>query len=397
MLAVTHAEVALRDGRRRRRDVALDQLGHPAHLQATERSDGLEDDQDTPRVAGQVAQLHITLDDHDLEGVIDPAKPHRHRVRAAVLAIGRQHCRRRSFQQRPHRFDPSSAHLRERSGRRPLGWRACGALIQPKGMTDSCHCPVTIRRNTLRPAVLEPEEGFEPSTFRLRVGPKSSNWTRPGPSWLLRCGTDSIQCHSVPADSNAWVAKEVATPPGLARMLPSVRRLDHPIASEGHSSETSMVLRSPNTLSPPSVTSPGGRGADDPVSDQLKGPSACRPVLRAEASIHPSSTSATMASLIQDDGDELAGLDTGCRWTGRWGCRWARQPHLGWRTTGGVVQIAWRGRILPRVCLAIATSPPPRARTATRTPRAGTNQLGCPVGSAAGTGTVGWARESRSP
>src|SRR5829696_4473069 len=27
---------------------------------------------------------------------------------------------------------------------------------------------------------------------------------------------------------------------------------------------------------------------------------------------------------------------TGCRWTGRWGCRWARQPHLGWRTAGGV-------------------------------------------------------------
>ena len=48
-------------------------IGHPAHLQATERSDGLEDDQDTSRVAGQVAQLHIILGDHDLEGVIDPA------------------------------------------------------------------------------------------------------------------------------------------------------------------------------------------------------------------------------------------------------------------------------------------------------------------------------------
>jgi hypothetical protein len=38
----------------------------------------------------------------------------------------------------------------------------------------------------------EPEEGFKPSTFRLRVGPKPSNWTRPVPSWLLRSGADSI-------------------------------------------------------------------------------------------------------------------------------------------------------------------------------------------------------------
>src|SRR5215217_439180 len=44
-------------------------------------------------------------------------------------------------------------------------------------------------------------------------------------------------------------------------------------------------------------------------SRPAQGPSACRPVLRVEASIHPSSTSATMTSLIQHDGDELAGLD----------------------------------------------------------------------------------------
>jgi DNA-binding transcriptional LysR family regulator len=47
------------------------------------------------------AQPHIPLGDHDLEGVISPTEPHRHSVRAGVLAIGRQHCRRRSFQQRP--------------------------------------------------------------------------------------------------------------------------------------------------------------------------------------------------------------------------------------------------------------------------------------------------------
>jgi hypothetical protein len=38
----------------------------------------------------------------------------------------------------------------------------------------------------------EPEVGFEPTTFRLRVGPNPSNWTRPDPSWLLRSGADSI-------------------------------------------------------------------------------------------------------------------------------------------------------------------------------------------------------------
>jgi hypothetical protein len=96
-----------------------------------------------------VAQLHIPLGDHDLEGFIDPAESHLHRVRAAVLAIGRQHCGSGSFQQRPHRFDPCSAHLRERSGKKPLGWRACGALIQPKGMTDSCRFAVSNARNTL--------------------------------------------------------------------------------------------------------------------------------------------------------------------------------------------------------------------------------------------------------
>ena len=100
------AEIASRDGRSRRGDVALDQLGLPLHLQAAERPDSLEDDQHTAWVAGQVAQLHVTLSDHDLQGLIGPAKPYRHCVRAAVLAIGRQHCRSGRLQQRPHPFDP---------------------------------------------------------------------------------------------------------------------------------------------------------------------------------------------------------------------------------------------------------------------------------------------------
>src|SRR5215218_5740333 len=35
-------------------------------------------------------------------------------------------------------------------------------------------------------ALLEPEEGFEPSTFRLRVETHSSSRCQPGLSWLLR-------------------------------------------------------------------------------------------------------------------------------------------------------------------------------------------------------------------
>jgi hypothetical protein len=58
---------------------------------------------------------------------------------------------------------------------------------------------------------MEPEVGFEPTTFRLRVGPKPSNWTRPEPSWLLRSGTDFIQSRPVGPGISAWVATEVAT------------------------------------------------------------------------------------------------------------------------------------------------------------------------------------------
>ena len=49
----------------------------PANLHTAERSSGLEDDQDAPRVPSQVAQLHITFGDHDLNGGIVPAEPNR--------------------------------------------------------------------------------------------------------------------------------------------------------------------------------------------------------------------------------------------------------------------------------------------------------------------------------
>ena len=81
-----------------------------------------------------------------------------------------------------------------------------------------------------RPAVLEPEEGLEPSTFRLRVGPKPSNWTRPVPSWLLRSGADSIETRPVGPGTNAWVAREVATLLREPAAWPPPPALVHPIA-----------------------------------------------------------------------------------------------------------------------------------------------------------------------
>jgi hypothetical protein len=74
------------------------------------------------------------------------------------------------------------------------------------------------------------EVGFEPTTFRLRVGPKSSNWTRPDPSRLLRSGTDSIWTRPVPPSSSAWVAREVATSLPWRSELASNLYLEHPIA-----------------------------------------------------------------------------------------------------------------------------------------------------------------------
>src|SRR5215218_1435136 len=48
-------------------------------------------------------------------------------------------------------------------------------------------------RNGLWPAVLEPEEGFEPSTFRLRVGCSASTWMAPDGSSLLTWAASSVQ------------------------------------------------------------------------------------------------------------------------------------------------------------------------------------------------------------
>src|SRR4029453_14978369 len=84
------------------------------------------------------------------------------------------------------------------------------------------------------------EAGTGFPTFRLRVGPYPSAWTRPGPSWLLRCAGDSIQCRPVGSGISAWVAREVATllrcPSELAltrHVCPSDR--DRKLAVQQHS------------------------------------------------------------------------------------------------------------------------------------------------------------------
>jgi hypothetical protein len=61
-------------------------------------------------------------------------------------------------------------------------------------MTACYRSVLSNARNALSPAVLEPEEGFEPSTFRLRVEEPSSTRCCPGLFWLLTLAGSSSQC-----------------------------------------------------------------------------------------------------------------------------------------------------------------------------------------------------------
>lgn len=82
------------------------ELARAADLDAAEGWHCLEHDKDAPCVARQVAELDVALGDHDLERSISPAKPDRGDVRAAVLALGRQHGRRGAPEQRANAFEP---------------------------------------------------------------------------------------------------------------------------------------------------------------------------------------------------------------------------------------------------------------------------------------------------
>jgi hypothetical protein len=89
------------------------------------------------------------------------------------------------------------------------GGGACGAMIQPKGMTTCCRRAVSNARNALRAAVLEPEEGFEPSTFQLRDGCSAANWTDPDGSSLLTLDGSSIQTARDGSRRIVWMIKRM--------------------------------------------------------------------------------------------------------------------------------------------------------------------------------------------
>ncbi len=109
--AVSYCEIAPRDTRSHRTDVAFDQLAHPTHLDSAERSNRFEHDENAPRVTRQVAEFEIAFGDHYLEPSVAPAKPNRRNEGAAVLSIRGQSRRRGSLQERAYAFDHISSHL----------------------------------------------------------------------------------------------------------------------------------------------------------------------------------------------------------------------------------------------------------------------------------------------
>ena len=82
-----------------------------------------------------------------------------------------------------------AAHLRSVAGR-GLPEAGSHAKDDQRGKQDErqnhCECILTCG--------LEPEVGFEPTTFRLRVETPSSSLYQPGPFWLLTSAGSSIQC-----------------------------------------------------------------------------------------------------------------------------------------------------------------------------------------------------------
>ena len=67
-----------------------------------------------------------------------------------------------------------------------------GRQFRCSGCHPLIHPELLVLLDGVLPAETEPEEGFEPSTFRLRVEAHPSSRCQPGRFWLLRCGTDFI-------------------------------------------------------------------------------------------------------------------------------------------------------------------------------------------------------------
>src|SRR5829696_6689773 len=66
--------------------------------------------------------------------------------------------------------------------------------VQTLGCRRRFHPSLLALLNSLLPAQMEPEVGFEPTTFRLRVEEPSSSGYLPDPSWLLTSAGSSVAC-----------------------------------------------------------------------------------------------------------------------------------------------------------------------------------------------------------
>ena len=69
--------------------------------------------------------------------------------------------------------------------RRQFRFSGCHRLIHPN---------VLVLLDALSPAEMEPEVGFEPTTFRLRVEKHPSSRCQPGLFWLLTSAGSSVEC-----------------------------------------------------------------------------------------------------------------------------------------------------------------------------------------------------------
>ena len=69
-----------------------------------------------------------------------------------------------------------------------------GRQFRCSGCHRLIHPNLLVLLSSRLPVEMEPEEGFEPSTFRLRVEEPWSSRCQPGRSWLLRSVGSSSQC-----------------------------------------------------------------------------------------------------------------------------------------------------------------------------------------------------------
>jgi hypothetical protein len=80
---------------------------------------------------------------------------------------------------------------------------------------------------------LEPEEGFEPSTFRLRDGCSASVWSAPDGSSLLTLEASSVQTAPDGSRPIVWMIKRmIKEHPTKNRMARQAAPILHPASAE---------------------------------------------------------------------------------------------------------------------------------------------------------------------